>query len=154
MWQFPIGWYQFLSHVESARIVVRPGNLSQLSAGDTLTLSCVGYGNPLPSVFWSRSDTNQVLINSSRITIFEETLSQSGVTFVKSILQVCSVQPSMTGEYSCTSRNEIGNETATFQLTVNDGMHKILCVLQVLNNFHFNWQSTMACTKSFVCCRC
>ena len=123
MWRLPNGWCQFVSHVESARIVVRPGNLSQLSAGDTLTLSCVGYGNPLPSVFWSRSDTNQVLVNSSQITIFEETLSQSGVTFVKSILQICSVPASMTGEYSCTSQNEVGNETVTFQLTVNDGMH-------------------------------
>ena len=110
--------------------MVRPGNLSQLSPGDTLTLSCVGYGNPLPSVFWSRSDTNQVLTNSSQMSIFEETLSESGVTFVKSILQVCSVQPSMTGEYSCTSQNELGNETATFELTVNDGMYmqNPLCV--------------------------
>ena len=116
--------------IESARIVVRPGNLSQLSPGDTLTLSCVGYGNPLPSVFWSRSGTNQVLTNSSQISIFEETLSESGVTFVKSILQVCNVQPNMTGEYSCTSQNELGNETATFELTVNDGMYKQnpLCV--------------------------
>ena len=78
---------------------------------------------------------NQVLMNSSRITIFEETLSESGVTFVKSILQVCSVQPSMTGEYSCTSQNEVGNETATFQLTVNDGMHSILSELHVLTAF-------------------
>ena len=58
--------------------------------------------------------------NSSRITIFEDTLSESGMHFVKSILEVCNVEPVMSGEYSCTSQNEFGSETARFQLSVFD----------------------------------
>jgi len=113
---------------DPARIVVRPGNLNEVSTGDTVTLSCIGYGDPLPSVFWSNSN-NDMLINSSQITIVEDTLSESGVHFVKSILEVCSVEPVMSGEYSCTSQNEFSNQTARFQLSVlNDGMYICLCM--------------------------
>ena len=108
---------------DPARIVVRPGNLNEVSTGDTVTLSCVGYGDPLPSVFWSNSN-NDMLINSSQITIFEDTLSESGMYFVKSILEVCNVETMMSGEYSCTSQNEFSNQTARFQLSVlDDGMY-------------------------------
>ena len=112
---------------DPARIVISPGDLSEVSAGDTVTLSCVGYGDPLPSVFWTNS-SNELLMNSSQITIFEDTLSESGLRFVKSILEVCNMEPRMSGEYSCTSRNEFSNQTARFQLSVRDqGMYICSC---------------------------
>jgi len=112
---------------DTARIAVHPENLYEVSTGDTVMLSCVGYGDPLPSVFWS-SSRNELLINSSWITIFEDTLSESGMHFVKSILEVCNVEPVMSGEYSCTSQNEFGSETARFQLSVLDDGKPILSV--------------------------
>ena len=104
---------------DPARIAVHPENLYEVSTGDTVMMSCVGYGDPLPSVFWSNS-SNGMLINSSQITMFEDTLSESGMHFVKSTLEVCNVEPRMSGEYSCTSQNEFGSETARFQLSIHD----------------------------------
>jgi len=83
-------------------------------------LTCVGYGSPLVStVTWSKDGI--VLVNSTRITIFEDQVTESGFTFVKSMLEICTTQAADSGQYSCSIENMGGiqmNDSATFDLSV------------------------------------
>ena len=60
-----------------------------------------------------------MLNNNSRVTIYEELVTENGVTFVRSILELCNLEEADAGQYSCFANNTIGNDTASFMLTVN-----------------------------------
>ena len=80
----------------------------------------MAYGVPNPSISWNRGDTP--LSNGSQATIYEELLTEDGVTLVHSFLQLCSVEETDAGQYSCFSNNTLGNDTAFFELAVAQGM--------------------------------
>ena len=46
-------------------------------------------------------------------------VTENGVTFVQSILELCSTEEADAGQYSCFAENTLGNDTASFVLTVN-----------------------------------
>ena len=73
-------------------------------------------GDPSPSISWNRGDT--VLNNDSRVTIYEDLVTENGVTFVWSILELCSAEEADAGQYSCFADNTFGNDTASFVLAV------------------------------------
>ena len=97
--------------------MIRPNQTVAVDAGNTITFVCVTHGNPNPSISWNREDT--VLSNNSRITIFDELLTENGVTFLRSIIELCSAEEADAGQYSCFADNTLGNDTASFVLTVN-----------------------------------
>ena len=85
--------------------------------GNTVLLTCVAYGDQPLNISWSREGS--VLMNDSqRITIYEEEVEEGGITFIQSILQICSTEADDAGVYSCNVDNEAGNDTANFELTV------------------------------------
>ena len=84
--------------------------------GSTLLLTCVGFGEPTPSVTWSTGGVQ--LSNNSRITIYEELVTENGVDFVQSILEICSAEEADGGQYSCTVGNALGNASVNFELSV------------------------------------
>ena len=99
------------------QIVLHPVNLTDVPDGDTVLLTCVANGDLPLSISWSREGT--VLMNDSqRITIYEEEIEEGGITFLQSILQICSARADDAGTYSCIAENEAGNDTANFQLNV------------------------------------
>ena len=100
-----------------AQIVIRPNQTTNVDAGNTIVGVCVAYGDPNPSITWNRGGT--ALSNDSRVTIYEELVTENGVTFVQSIIEVCSAEVSDAGQYSCFTENTFGNDTAVFELTVN-----------------------------------
>ena len=100
-----------------AEIMVRPNQTIGADNGNTITFVCVAYGIPDPSISWNRGDTT--LSNSSRVTIYDQLLTDNGVTFVQSILELCSAEVEDAGQYSCFAENTLGNDTAAFVLTVN-----------------------------------
>ena len=102
---------------DSAEIVIRPNQTIAVDAGNTVTFVCVASGDPNPSISWNRGDT--VLNNDSRVTIYEDLVTENGVTFVRSILELCSAEEADAGQYSCFAENILGNDTASFVLTVN-----------------------------------
>ena len=105
--------------VAQVQIVVSPNNLTA-DAGSTVVLACVGYGSPqVPSVTWSKDGV--VLVNSTWVTIFESQVTESGFTFVKSILELCGTQDADGGQYSCTIGSEASNTSAGFELSVVTG---------------------------------
>ena len=84
--------------------------------GDTVLLTCVAYGDLPLSISWSR-DGSTLMNDSQRITIYQEEV-EGGITFIQSILQICSTEANDAGVYSCIAENEAGNDTAAFELTV------------------------------------
>ena len=80
-------------------------------------LSCVAYGDLPLGISWSREGS--ILMNDSQwITIHEEEFEEGGITFVQSVLQICSVKTNDTGVYSCIADIEGSNDTASFELIV------------------------------------
>ena len=102
---------------DPAQIVIRPNQTTTVDAGSTITFVCVASGDPNPSISWNRGDT--VLNNDSRVTIYEDLVTENGVTFLQSILELCSTEKADAGQYSCYADNTFGNDTASFVLTVN-----------------------------------
>ena len=97
--------------------MARPNQTTTVDAGNTITLVCVANGDPTPSVSWNRRGT--ALNNDSRVTIYEELMTEIGMTFVQSMLTLCSAEEADAGQYSCFADNTLGNDTALFGLTVN-----------------------------------
>ena len=114
-------------------IVVHPNQTTSVGVGNTITFVCVAYGIPDPSISWNRGDTT--LSNGSRVTIYEELLTDNGVTFVQSILELCSAEVEDAGQYSCFAENNLGNDTATFVLTVNGKALAYVCMYCQMNVF-------------------
>ena len=102
---------------DPAQIVIRPNQTNVVDAGNTITFVCVAYGDPNPTISWNRGDT--VLSNDSQITTFEELVTETGLTFVRSILVLCSAEEADAGQYNCFADNTLGNDTVFFVLTVN-----------------------------------
>ena len=100
--------------------MIRPNQTTALDAGNAISFTCVAYGVPNPSISWKKGDT--LLSNSSQATIYEELVTEDGVTFVHSFLQLRSVEETDAGQYSCFADNTLGNDTASFELAVAQGM--------------------------------
>lgn len=101
----------FLLFAAPPQIVISPGN-SSVEAGNTIILSCAGFGDPIPSVTWNMGSIQ--LSNSSQITIYTEVVTEVGFDFVHSILEVCNVDEATSGEYSCTVGNVFGDASVNF----------------------------------------
>ena len=87
-----------------------------ITAGWTGMFVCVAYGYPVPSLTWEKDGT--LLKNQSRSTIYEEQVVENGVTFVQSILEVCSLEQDDAAQYNCNTSNNISSASASFELIV------------------------------------
>jgi len=101
-------------------VVIHPENNIRTDIGMSIFLTCVGYGVPLPVLTWKHNDV--VVQNGSQFSINEYivTGSQSTATFLLSTLEVCNSELEDAGNFSCTSRNALGNEVYTSVLMVID----------------------------------
>ena len=120
---------------DPAQLVLQSNQTNEIDAGSAISLTCVAYGIPIPSISWNNRST--LLRNGSRVTIYEGLLTENGVTFVQSILQLCGAVEADTGQYSCFTNNALGNDTASFDLTVSsipqdDGKQLYNLYLQVV----------------------
>lgn len=86
---------------------------TEVTAGSTNTLTCVAYADPVgPSINWSLNGTD--LSNSSLVTISEKTVSEGGVTFTKSVLQICSLEEF--DQYKCEAASRGTTDSANMEL--------------------------------------
>ena len=111
-----------LPMTEPPEIVIAPSDVA-VTAGATILLTCVAIGSPTPSLSWHRSNTGTYYGNGTgddRHSVYERTETINGVLFVTSIFEICSVEEEEEGEYGCLAENEAGNETARFNVTVDD----------------------------------
>ena len=84
--------------------------------GDTAFLVCVGYGQPTVQISWTLN--GEVVMNGSLVTIYEEEVSQGGRLFKQLFLELCSLELSDSGIYTCTVSNGQTIANATTQLSV------------------------------------
>ena len=101
---------------DQARIVIRPPKVTSVNASSSLTLACVAYGDPVPTISWNKGSSE--LTNSSVITIYQDVLEIRGVAFMTSILEICSVDGDDGGQYNCFAETSVSNDTANFNLSV------------------------------------
>ena len=76
---------------------------------DSVALSCTAAGIPAPQMTWFKDG----LPLSNGYNITEERFSNSSNYFTVSVLNLCDLQLSDSGEYSCTASNTITEGTAT-----------------------------------------
>ena len=93
----------------------------------TMVAVCVGTGFPEPTISWSLDGSP--LENNTRVSIYEEVIEESGITFVQSFLEVCSVGFMDAGLYECTVSNRVVNASSNFTLTINRVGGKLSSVL-------------------------
>ena len=84
--------------------------------GDTAFLVCVGYGQPTVEISWTLN--GEVVMNNSLVTIYEEEVSQGGRLFKQLFLELCSLELSDSGIYTCTVSNGQTVANSTTQLSV------------------------------------
>lgn len=120
----------FILCTDAVQVVESPEAL-RIASGDTLLLSCVAYGVPLPAVSWSKNGST--LENNTQITILEELVAasdpnfatyehlvnRSGAMFVRSIIQIRSIRLIDSDHYSCSADNGFTNDTSSsFEVVV------------------------------------
>ena len=91
-------------------------NVTSPNAGHTTLLVCVGHGLPDPEITWSFN--GEILGNTSLTTIYEEAVPGREM-FKQTILQLCSVETSQAGRYTCSVTNGHKTATATTRLIVS-----------------------------------
>ena len=97
-----------------------------ITAGSMGMFVCVAHGYPVPSLAWNKGET--LLSNNSQSTIYEKQVeTQSGVTFVQSILVICRLTEDDAAQYNCSASNNISSTSASLNLTVNRTyMHEMM----------------------------
>ena len=94
---------------EPPAIVVHPPNATSVDYGSTIEAVCVAYGNPIPSVSWTKSGCSNIS-SSGYARVYNEIVIYNDVSFRKSVLQLCNVKENDTDWYSCTATNGINGE--------------------------------------------
>jgi len=105
-------------NAEPAQVVLAPGNTT-VTSGNTLMITCLGFGSPLPTIIWRKGDRQLTNGSDPDISIYDRLLTESGVTLSRSVLEICSVNLADEGEYSCSTVNDFGDDSVSFQLLVN-----------------------------------
>ena len=83
------------------------------------------------------------LTNNSRFTIYNELVTENGVTFIESILEICSIGEADAGEYTCGVANQAGLDSVTVQITVTEsgGECYLCCHLNIGSQYHVHFES-------------
>ena len=99
-------------------LVIHPED-TKVELGSSVLLHCVSYGAPPAPIIWSKDGIT--LSNDSKITITEWVVSENGLTFVRSAMELCSAEVADGGIYSCTADNGITNDGFSFDVTIVGG---------------------------------
>ena len=128
-------------------IVVKPHIIEPVAVGDTIFLTCVASGDPLPSFQWYKGGVP--LMNESTSTIYTEEYESNNLTL--SILALCSTAVNDSGTYSCQATNFVGNASFEFEILVLEGIlyySYLVCTCMTLYNVV---ECTCVCVCMYVC---
>lgn len=102
------------------RIIAAPAS-QQVNYTSPLRMICVAYvgsdtERPPDSLAWF-TERNELITNSSQITIYNTVLMRQGQVFVESILEACSVNSYLIGQLSCRVSSVGGEDNARWNIT-------------------------------------
>ena len=89
---------------------------TSVGVGETTLLVCVSFGQPDVDITWSRD--GQVISNSSLVSIYEEDLALGDRQFKQSFLQLCGLEGSDSGTYTCTVSSGLSSANSSTELAV------------------------------------
>ena len=131
MYKYPLVLKLLLHpYIDPVQILQSPEDLI-VAAGNLLGVACIAFGDPLPSISWSKDGA--ALENNTQITIlenlvatidpeiitYERRVNKSGVMFVRSVMQIHHVRLIDRGQYSCSAHNGFTNaSSSSFLVTV------------------------------------
>lgn len=102
------------------RIIVAPAS-QQVNYTSPLRMICVAYVGSdterLPDSLAWFTERNELITNSSQITIYNTVLMRQGQVFVESILEACSVSSYLIGQLSCKVASVGSDDTARWNIT-------------------------------------
>ena len=104
-----------------ATVVIAPPLDSFVVDGNTLALTCVAYGYPLPQITWYQVEgaASELMNTTDNVIIYDELFTQGSETFVTSTLFLCSQSVGDSAMYRCGADNGIpGGDTPTSNFTV------------------------------------
>lgn len=102
-----------------AAILLYPGD-TEASAQSSLVLTCVAFGIPAPEIVWEH---NNLTLTSPHSNITTEIFSNDTGLFAVSVLNLCNVELSDSGQYSCLASNSgMNTETRSFTLNIQGTM--------------------------------
>lgn len=134
----------FATAFSPADIVVKPTD-SEVYEGATILATCVAYGgSEQPVISWFKGDSLTPLDNSSRVIVYQDTITENGLNFSVSILELCGVGVEDDAVYHCQAENANASVTytdrANFTLTViSGGTYRLKttdCTVIVAVQFH------------------
>ena len=92
-----------LVFAEPAAIVVRPPADLAAIAGQTVLLTCIAYGSPVPSITWTAS--TQDIDLTDKVSYQAVTVNETN--FQVAFLQLCDITSANAAEYTCTASNGV-----------------------------------------------
>ena len=101
----------FTEEIVAPQLVITPVN-QDVNYGDTVLMACVATGFPLPEITWSRNGVPLDPTSSDLINVYSQTVSELGLNFTESILEICGVGVDDIGSFSCTATSGAGSDTS------------------------------------------
>ena len=99
--------------------MLRPRSYTKAYPQMTVITVCTAYGgDEPPSIQWKFGDILLTNDSSDLVKIVENQTVHNGLVFTESILELCSVDLSDNGVYSCTASNSRGSDSYDFTLDV------------------------------------
>lgn len=133
----------FTEEITVPQLVITPVN-QDVSYGDTVLMACVASGFPQPEITWSRNGVLLDPASSDLITVYTETVSEVGLNFTESILEICGVGIDDIGSFVCTATSDAGTATsAPFTVGILPSewkritLSKIIRILASINQFAY-----------------
>jgi len=102
-------------------ILVYPEDIF-LPVNSTVSLVCIAFGVPVPSVVWSQNGSD-LTSNSSHFQVEERQFEKRGLYMAKSVLHVCGFSLLLEGMYSCTANNSIREVSITTKVSLKGENH-------------------------------
>lgn len=96
-----------------AEIIIHPPATGIYS--NSVILTCVGYGSPIPTVTWHRNGA--IITNSSGVNIYYSQVTENSITFSHSLLEFCPLLAGQDGMLRCEATNSQGTHGVDFQIT-------------------------------------
>ena len=101
----------FTEEITAPQLIVTPVN-QDVNHGDTVLMVCVANGFPEPEITWSRNGVSLDPALSDLISIYTDTVSEMGLNFTESILEICGVGLDDVGSFTCTATSDAGTATS------------------------------------------